>query len=271
MKAKLVCNLCGQNNWIPLYKGLIRCRYCGLIRSGDNFFKLNPKNLYDESYYNGKDYLNYEAEEEALNKNFKDRIGRIKIYKKRGRILDVGCAYGFFLKVARDSGYKPYGLELNKEIAITASEISKCKVYSGDLKKLAKKIGKFDIITMFDVIEHLKNPDEYIKICRGLLRRNGLLVIETGNIESWLSKVQKPKWRLIVPNIHLFYFSKTTLKKSLEKNTFRVISLQTVGFYRTLGQTVFRLTKKFPAFLSPLFNINYNLNTHDLIFVIAKK
>lgn len=269
MKSKKLCDICEQNNWLPLYKNLIKCKYCGLIRSDDKFFILNPAKLYDINYFNGKDYVNYQEEEIALSKNFKNRIEEIRKFKKNGKLLDVGCAYGFFLKIAKESGYNAEGVEINKKVASVAKKNSNCRIHVGNLGKLNLK--KYDIITMFDVIEHLKNPAEYIQKCYKLLNKDGLLIIETGNIESSLARLQKVKWRLIVPNIHLYYFSNFTLSKLLTTNGFRLVKTKNVGFIRTIGQTYFRLTRQNLKLSENISNISFSINTKDLIFVIAKK
>ena len=272
MIAKFICNICQQNNWLPIYKGLLlKCKYCGLVRSTDKFFNLDPSKLYNNSYYNGKDYSNYLEEGPALKKNFEDRIRRISKFKSKGRILDIGAAYGFFLKVAKSRGYKPFGIEVNRSTAAKAEKLSGCKTFSGYLPGKIKKLGKYDVVTMFDVIEHLKDPDKYLSASRKIIKKGGLIAIETGNIESLTSRLRKDKWRLVVPSIHLFYFSPAILVKALNKNGFEVVNISSVGFYRTIKQTVFRLfgtTFGLPNFI---LNRTYYLNTGDLTLVIARK
>src|SRR5689334_7091464 len=138
------CIVCGQNNWLPKYKKLKLCKYCGLVRARDIYFKKDSKKIYTDTYFNGIDYLDYASEKPALKRNFLNRIKLIAGYKKRGKLLDVGCAYGYFLKIARQKGFQPTGIELNNEIAKKAKLESECKVLTGDMEKLSIPKGSFD-------------------------------------------------------------------------------------------------------------------------------
>ncbi len=126
---------------------------------------------------------------------------------------------------------------------------------------------------MFDTIEHLKSPDVYLKKIYTFLKPGGIIVIETGDIGSWLAKIQGGKWRLITPPTHLNYFSNDTLAEILKRDHFQVLEKCYVPFHRTLRQTIFRFTrnKKFLDLFNKLLKTTFAVNTYDLLFVIARK
>lgn len=263
------CVICDQNNWESLYSNLLKCQQCGFIRAKDKYYKLNSTKLYNQNYFSGLDYKNYALEVTALQENFKDRLNKIIRHKSHGRLLEIGCAFGYFLQIA-SKNFRTYGVDLNHQITKLAKKNSpNSQIYTGDLTQLKLKKDFFDIICMFDTIEHLKQPDVYLKKIYTLLKPGGIIVIETGDIGSWLAKIQGSRWRLITPPTHLNYFNGVTLDKILIKNQFQVITKSYVPFYRTVRQTIFRIIRiDIPDWFSKLI---FSINTYDLLFVIAKK
>lgn len=265
----MYCVVCDQDNWKPEYSNLLKCIRCGFIRAKDKYYKQDSTKLYNQNYFSGLDYENYASEKEALQKNFKDRLARINYFKHKGKLLEIGCAHGYFLQIASKQ-FKTYGIDLNQQITKIAKENSPAsQIYTGDLTQTKFKKNYFDIVCMFDTIEHLKQPDDYLKKAYSLLKSNGIIVIETGDIGSTLARIQGKKWRLITPPTHLNYFSNITLDKILIKNHFQVVKKSYVPFWRTLLQIIFRITRvNIPIWFSKLV---ISINTYDLLFVIAKK
>lgn len=266
------CIICNKNSWEKHWKVLLKCKYCNFVKAQDIFFKTDPTKIYLNNYYEEGDYLDYKKEKSALQMNFRNRIQTLRKYKKRGKLLEIGCAYGYFLEIAAKY-FKTEGLELNKEIIDKVIKINNIKTTYNDFLKTSFKRNSYDVVCMFDVIEHLKRPREYVIKINNLLKHNGILVIETGNIDSTLAKIQKDKWRLVKPPLHLHYFSKKSISKLLNSNGFEVIKMSDVSFYRTLAQTIHGIfmNKKIDKFLTPFFNIKFPLNTFDLMFIIAQK
>lgn len=264
------CLVCGSKKWTKKYKDLVECKDCKYIRANNKYFKFNPQKLYTTSYFKNSDYADYEREKGALEKNFSDRIERIRRYKKGGSLLEVGSAFGFFLNLAKKY-FKITGVDLDKNVTKQAARNSGAKVFTGDLPSLGIKKSSYDIICMFDVIEHLKEPAKHIEKIHKILKDDGVLIIETGDIGSYLAMIQKDSWRLIKPPFHLQYFSKKTITIFLEKLGFEIVKIEYVPFYRTLLQTIYSLTHKDSAFNLPFIDISFPINTYDLMFVIAKK
>lgn len=148
-------------------------------------------------------------------------VNIISKFKKKGKILEIGSGMGDFIYSAEKKGYNCTGLELS----IYASKFSKKlkqKIYNCELKNLSKKIGnkKFDIIVMMGVIEHLEYPLKELDIIKKYLNKDGLVVLWTGDYDSFYSKILRKKWWYVIGQ-HIQLFSRESLKflfkqKSLE-------------------------------------------------------
>lgn len=188
----------------------VRCLYCTHV-----FCSPLPKNIY-KNYLDvvDKEYLNYV---ESIKISAGIIIPQLQKYVSKGILLDVGCATGEFLDVAREFGYSVEGLELSK----WSSEIARSKgivIYRQRLKALAEKFPKkYDIITLFGVIEHFENPLEEMSYIQKLLKSNGVLLIWTGNIDSLPSKILGKSW-WYWQGQHIQYFSEQSLNLLAEKS-----------------------------------------------------
>jgi len=265
------CFVCNSNEWIPLYKDIEKCSGCDFVKAIDKHFKQDFANTYDRTYYNKGEYLDYAREKKAHENNFKNRVKRIRKYKRKGKLLEIGSAYGFFLKEAKKHYNPTIGIDLNKEICEIASKISSSKIIAGEFLNIKFRKNSFDVICLFDTIEHLTNVDKYINKIRSILKPKGILVIETGDIESLMARYRKNKWRLINPEIHLTYFSKMKLTQLLENSGFKILEIKRLGHQRTLAQIIFRTMGTTKLILPFMYNITTNINLYDTIFVIAQK
>lgn len=265
------CFVCSNNNWRKKYNDLLQCKNCGFIRAQDKFFKLNPRLIYNEKYFQQGSYKDYQLEEKALVKNFKDNIKRLYKYKQEGNLLEIGCAYGYFLKEAKRY-FKTFGIDLDERVVKKARGISETEVKAGDFLKTYNQEGFFDIVCLFDTYEHLQEPNKYLEKIYKVLKKEGLVVIQTGDIGAILPRIYKSKWRLIDPRVHLSYFSKKTLTEMLKKHGFEILSVSYPKFHRSLNQILslqFNLgTTYLPNFLK---EYPVAINTFDLMFVVAKK
>lgn len=259
------CFVCGNNQWSLFYQKWLKCQTCNFIRAQDKYFRFNPTKIYNANYYHRDQYLDYQADRLILEINFKSRLQTILKYKQRGNLLEIGCAYGYFLALAKQY-FKTYGIDISP--IVTAAGVSKKQttIISGDLLKQKFKKAFFDVICLFDTFEHLQQPHLYLQKINRLLKRDGLLVIETGDIESVIAKLQRSKWRLLDPPVHLCYFSRKTITRILEEKGFNVVSINYVGMHRSLSQIIFRLTGVKTNLLGSLY-----LNLFDIMIVVAKK
>lgn len=264
------CFVCNNNEWSEKYDNLLKCKQCGFVRARNHFFNIKSEEIYNQKYFLEGEYANYFKESPALIKNFKDRLKIITRHKKFGKLLEIGSAYGYFLKEA-SRFFNSEGIDLDANICKQARIVSKSKVICGDFLKTRFEKNTFDIVCLFDTIEHLKQPKEYLQKINKILKKNGIIVIETGDMDALLPKIQGKKWRLIDPNVHLSYFTQKSLTNLLENCNFKVITISHPSFARTIRQIFYRTLKKELKHFEYFANLTIKINTFDLIFVIAKK
>jgi 2-polyprenyl-3-methyl-5-hydroxy-6-metoxy-1,4-benzoquinol methylase len=155
-----------------------------------------------------------------------------------GRLLDVGCATGSFLSLAKASGWDCRGVEVSSFAAAQARERTGCEVFCGQFGEAPFADGTFDVITMWDLLEHLPDPITALRKARALLRADGLLLVNTPNEDSLTRMVarflyhgtggwlQAPVNRLY-HHYHLYYFSAATLSPLFGQAGFDLIALKT--------------------------------------------
>ncbi len=223
------CVICGkgQTKIFAVNNGfnLVRCL-------NDDLIYVNPqpdKEDYDKFYgsldyfLRGKNelgYANYMADKDAIVKNGQVVINAIQKFCKRGKLLDIGCAYGFSLDVARRSGFDIWGNDLNREAVKYAHEtLSIVNAEPGYLKEVNYENNFFDVAMMLGTIEHFQNPQDEVSEARRILKLGGILAVSTVDMDSLIGH-----WTIRPPE-HLYYFSGRTLSKFLENNGFEVLSM----------------------------------------------
>jgi len=167
-------------------------------------------------------YIGFSYLHELKAKKF---LGIIKKYKKKGRILDIGCAAGFFLHIAKQQGFDPYGVDVSENLCDFAEREFKLDVFCGTLSEGNYPSEYFDVVTMFDVLSHLPTPVENLNEVYRVLRDDGLLLIETGN-KGELNPKAVEKWGDVWGSpSHLYHFSAETLMKLLEITGFECLDI----------------------------------------------
>jgi SAM-dependent methyltransferase len=238
------------------------------------------RSLYSAEYFCGAEYLDYLADRSVHQANFRKRVKQLRRFLPAGkRVFEVGCAYGFFLELARQR-WCVRGCDIAAEPCTYAAGEFGLDVECGDFLDLRLERGEVDAFCLWDTIEHLDDPARYLARISELLEPGGLVALTTGDIGSWLARLQGPRWRQIHPPTHLWYFSRDTMRRMLERHGFDVVSFRHVGMARSIGQIVYGLTslgRPRPAALYRLCvrlglsQVNVTLNTFDLMMVIARR
>lgn len=209
-------------------------------------------------------------------------LSRISMLKPSGRLLDVGCAFGFFIELSSTFGYDAYGFDAS-DFAIRHAKKNGIgeRVRVATIDSVGYKQGSFDVITLLDVFEHLEDPAKNLRKLRKLLRDDGIIVIATGDTESFAARILKRRWTFYIPPQHLFFFNRRTLGILLEESGFTPQAWFRVGKWlslryvlhlaRTTGES--RLAQRLFPFVarSPLGSVPLYLPMRDNIVVIAKK
>jgi SAM-dependent methyltransferase len=274
------CLTCENDRTVGWHRGLVRCVTCGLIYYPWRLSAEEQAALYCEDYFRGAEYRDYLADRSAHEANFRGRIKQLSRWLPRDRrLFEIGCSYGLFLNLAREH-WSVRGCDIAREPCRYAMEQFGVDARHGDFLDSPLEPGEVDAFCMWDTIEHLDDPAAYLGEIARVLPDGGLLALTTGDIGSLLSRVQGPRWRQIHPPTHLWYFSRETLNRALAKFELDVVWCGRVGVHRSIGQTVYSLTslnRARPSLLHVLCErtgigrMTFSLNTHDLIYVIAKR
>ena len=226
----MTCVACGTAALFPLYRvrdiQIVRCATCGLGRalppSG-----FDPSAIYRESYFQGGQadgYADYQGSRSVLVSEFRTVLRDLAAAGVRdGRLLEIGCAYGYFLEEARAS-FEVSGIELAREA------VAACRARGLDVVQEADDAfygsrGPFDVVVMLDVVEHLLAPDEVLRIVHRHTRPGAALIITTGDFGSLAARLLGRRWRLMTPPQHLWFFTEPSLTRLLERHGFRVLRI----------------------------------------------
>ena len=216
---------------IALREGrLRRCRECGQLVSQCNevtYYESMKDFDVPEGTFPGPENLRRHMHRSG---KILRRITKI-VNKKECEIdlLDVGCSSGPFLVVARDYGFRVAGVEPAPAAAKTAREMQ-FVIYEGTLESLNLVEESYDAITMFEVIEHLKDPVIVLKECNRILRPGGIVVICTGNTESWTVRHMAEDWEyfdIAKHGGHISFFNPISVRILAERTGFEISDLRT--------------------------------------------
>jgi 2-polyprenyl-3-methyl-5-hydroxy-6-metoxy-1,4-benzoquinol methylase len=239
--------------------------------------------VYDEGYFTGASecmgYANYDEDKKPMVPTFEKYLKRIARLTNGKRLLDVGAATGFFLEIAKREGFEVAGVEISS----FAAEVGRKKgipMTTGTLADVPAT-SQFDVITAFDVLEHVGDPEALCKEAHALLAPGGLFIINTPDIGSVYAQLLGKRWNLIIPPEHLFYFSGKTVTTLLTKTGFEVVEITRIGknfspqfVFKTLyvwqGLGIWKYLSEFCA-NTWLRHIALPINLRDNMFVVARK
>lgn len=235
------CPLCGaQQARVRLYQAgyrIVACRQCSA-----QYVSPTPPpealhaHYHDPAYFAGtqeQGYADYAAMEKAMRPHFRRRLHTLAHAlhhaEPGGRLLDFGCAAGFFLKLAREEGWQIAGVELAQPMAQQASQSLGIAIASS-LPDLDRQHGdsarSFDAITLWEVIEHLPDPLNDLRDLHSRLRPGGVLMLSTPNTDHWQAHRTPAAWQGYRPPSHLLFFTPATLHAALQQAGFQSIHIQ---------------------------------------------
>jgi SAM-dependent methyltransferase len=217
--AVLACPACGRptaQRFLYAKNGcdILACTDCGLGRARTVGF--DPATYYTDDYFSGRHadgYADYAAAEPVLRREFAATARHVHGFRPGGRLLELGCAYGFFLEEARRTGFDVHGVELAAEAAAAARARGLDVVTGVADDACLDRIGEFDVLVLLDVIEHLEDPRETLAACVRRLAPGGVVVVTTGDFGSPVARLAGRSWRLMTPPQHLWFFTRAAMER----------------------------------------------------------
>lgn len=201
--AVLECNRC-KFNFIPYYyrKSIVYEQYkdanvTAAVRAGNNWLKIQRHKL---------------------------RFQFIKKFVKKGKLFDLGAGWGHFMLAAQELGYQAKGIEISEQQALYCINDLKLDVTHGDFFKM-DETEKFDVITLWDVLEHIDKPDEILNKCHRITAPGGYIIILIPQVDSTLARWTGRNWKMMGLD-HVNYFSKKTVTKILADNGYEVVKIR---------------------------------------------
>ncbi len=239
------CNLCRSQPYVVLYAGnshgaaepgaqafrctseehgdftnIVQCKNCGLIYE-------NPRERETaiEAQYAEVEDPTYERETGGRIRTFSKLLDRLQTFAPAsGRLLDVGSYTGVFLELAAGRGWKPVGVEPSRWAARRARERA-LEVINAPLREARLESQSFDVVTIWDVIEHLHDPLGQLREVHRLLRPNGLLGLSTMDAGCLWARLAGRRWPWYM-RMHLYYFTRGTLTRMLQEAGFQVLEIE---------------------------------------------
>jgi len=218
----LICDS-GQLHKLKGYEQhhLVKCQNCRFV-----FARKAPTSLELEAHYN-----NYKRDEQISPitlRRYNELLDTFEKHRHTNKLIDVGCGQGFFLLEAKKRGWEVYGTEFTD--AVVEECIQKgISTKKGELNINNYPETSFDIITSFEVLEHINNPLKEINRFKIILRKQGIVYITTPNFNSLLRYYLKDKYNVIEYPEHLSYYTPRTLNKLFVTNGFAKHSIRTTG------------------------------------------
>lgn len=198
-------------------------------------------------------------------------------FKKIKSALDVGCANAYLVEYLLEKKVDAYGIELFPEVAAEAQKKFKEKrIYVGDFETYKFK-RKFDLLIMFDLVEHIVKPENMFKISKKLLNPGGFVIILTPDIDALPRKFLKQNWTAYYVE-HVHCFSEKAMDYLAKKTGLTLYKYQ--RFYKTVNLHYFirHLFHKFPIFMPlnfitkiPWFNFNFRINDNSMLVILQNK
>jgi 2-polyprenyl-3-methyl-5-hydroxy-6-metoxy-1,4-benzoquinol methylase len=257
----IACNLCGARDAQLIYPStltnlkpnaedfrctsaaygvhppIVKCNVCGLMYANPRW----ESSVVNDNYTVVEDPTYVEEREGRVltfSRNLKPFDSLVSQSQTR-RLLDVGCHIGVMVELAQKAGWEAWGVEPSQWASEQARKQG-LHVLTGTLNDATVPENYFDVVTLWDVVEHLTDPVAELRNAHRVLKSGGVFAIHTIDIESLFARAMGNRWPWLM-EMHLYYFSPRTLSKMLAQNGFHLIRSSAQGRYLRLGYFVTRI------------------------------
>jgi len=235
----VACYLCGHDDGEvvlddPPFK-VIRCPECGLVyvtpRVPDSHLHL----IYQTEYFTSSSaadfgYADYTHDHAKYLRTFRKKARLVQAHRASGRVLEVGSAAGFFLHAMGELGYEATGVEVSEYVSgFARRELGIERLHTGLLADAPLDPASFEIAAMWDVIEHVPDPIAELRRIHDLLVPEGLLFLQTQNVDHWFARLLGSKWQHFKQLEHIHHFSPRTIRTLLDRAGFEVLGISNRG------------------------------------------
>lgn len=245
------CTTCGSSAIGGYLRGddvgeILQCTACESVFLSQERQESPAESLYSQDYFTEREgyffhdgVVDGSGQESAHVADFRAGLALVEAHAPAtGSLLDVGCATGSFLSLAQAKGWECRGVEVSTFAAAQARERTGCEIFCGKLEDAPFASGSFDVITMWDLLEHLPDPLQGLETARRLLKPSGLLLVNTPNENSLLRQVARLLYRgsggrITAPvnrlyhRYHLHYFAAETLTVLYRRAGFELLEMTT--------------------------------------------
>jgi 2-polyprenyl-3-methyl-5-hydroxy-6-metoxy-1,4-benzoquinol methylase len=222
---------------------LVRCRQCGLEY-------LNPRLRADvviEGYSSGSDET-FVSQIAGRERTFAKSLKLIeKLIPDRGSLLDIGTASGSFMAVARDAGWQVEGCEPNRWMCQWANKHYGLNIFPGTVFDMKLPPESFDLVSLWDVLEHTPDPKLTLQECQRVLKTGGILLVNYPDISSLVARLMGRRWVFLL-SVHLYYFTTRTLSRMLSDLGYKTLKVKRHWQKLELGYILFRME----AYIRPI-------------------
>ncbi len=278
---KLNCPICNDTKYKVVYKGyqyvndrnenknfqIIKCSNCGLSRN----YPLPYLDDVSAEVYQDFSYIDPYINAELWNKFFMPMINKIKKYKQKGTILDIGCSSGYLLKLAKDNGFNTYGVELNPQAAKYGNDNYNLNILNKDLSAANFDNNYFDIIVCSQLMEHIVNPEHLLSEIYRVMKNDGILIIDSPNYNGLLVKFWGKKWGGYQPQWHVWQFTPKSISALLNKNNFNAIDIScNQNINCNPPQSIIKKLFYYTVYIT-INKITEILNMADKLLIVATK
>lgn len=225
------CNLCGSRRKrlfaVKFGLPIVSCRRCGFVYAEPRLPEAEIVKRYSREYFYGEYLPIFRADDSGFDMDLVIRYYDLYLNMSAraivpgGRLLDIGCGAGFFLKAAERQGWDAEGIEISPTAAEYARSVLGLRVRRTKLEEAAYGGGTFDVVTLLDTIEHLGDPLGTLREVRRVLKAGGRIILNTPDLESASLRELGTDWAVLSPAEHLSNFSARTLLRMLKRAGFR--------------------------------------------------
>lgn len=247
------CNLCGADDYVVVFapglaqpNRIVRCKACGLMYGNPRLSNVDCECVkgHDPAFLDTlmqRHDPRRGKEEQQVVDFAPTREALAKAYPQRGKLLEIGCSYGFLSKYFRDDGWDTTGLEPDPIPARHAREVLGLRVVDAVPSQARLPAASFDVVLMMHVIEHAPDPREMLAEIHRVLKPGGTLVMETPRFDSLAFRLLRHRERSIACEGHVYFFTTRTLGALARDAHFEVDRLDLVGRSMTLERLLWNV------------------------------